>query len=134
MKVTPAALRRRVLYWQKVLATLGLSHWRVAAVEIKDDVDGKEGALAAVWPDGPYDTTHMQFRRDALPATLPDRDLDERIVHEWLHMAFRDYDKAAQSIRNHLSAATREEWEDRCDATCERLTENLARLIVALHG
>lgn len=98
-----------------------------------DEVPGGPNSSASVRTSGYYDSCWMAFKRDELPDTIT-RGLDETIVHEWLHAAFRDFDDALATACTWMPDATWRDWNDRADHEREGIVERLARLIVALHS
>lgn len=128
--MTEAQLLRLVKRWQKELAPLGIGHWEVS-VQITNEITGKENAQAGVHYASSYDRCLMQF----LPETADNYTrIDHTIVHEWLHIAFRDLAQSILSVDDALSQGVRLQWEDWVDHEEEGLIDRLATLIVALHA
>lgn len=131
--MTQAKLKQRVLWWQRKLSLLGVSHWRVVVevldkIETPDDVDPTAEAVA----DAKYDSVTFKFKRADLARVVAEGTLDELIVHEWLHVADRTQDEIVLALINELPQSSREIVLDREEAARERRVENIARLIVKL--
>lgn len=127
--MTPAQLRRRVAYWQRKLAPLGLQHWRIGDLEINDAPDGESSSAACVTPSNLYDTFTIEFRRDFLEDAEPEQ-IDEVIVHELIHIAFRDFQTIVESPAGFMDTGSKELWETMSNHELEGLVERLARTIV----
>lgn len=123
---------KRVHFWQKELASLGIGHWRIESVSCVDEVPGSPGALAAVAPSSSYASVTFWFKNDHVEDSNP-RELDESIVHEWIHIVMRDLDVAIESVDDQLSRSVYELWNDRVTHERETLVDMLARDIVARH-
>lgn len=92
-----------------------------------------EDALASVTPSDLYDYAKMRFRAD-WPEHGP-FELNRIVVHELLHVMFRDYSAAARSIGIvGLSGDARAIWYDRCHDAEEGLVDRLAHRFVELGG
>ena len=128
MKITERQLRRRVEDWQKALAPLGVGHWRLAECSIVDDVAGASGSNAGVNPSGYYDTCWMQYDRKYVE-NADAQTLDETIIHEWLHVAWRDYQDTIESASTQMSPQAKFLWMDRVDHEAEGVIERLARVL-----
>ncbi len=129
--VTERELRRRTRYWQGVL---GLTHWRID-VDLVDTFTSSTApgnALANCSPMDSYRSANIEFKRDTLEDeidTFGELILDEKIVHELLHVMFRDYDQAARAVGPLMGVA----WDGfsrRLLHEEEKLVEELARIIV----
>jgi hypothetical protein len=127
--VTPAALNRIIATWQK---RLKLDHIRIM-VDL-DDQPENPNALAAVVPDGLYDLATMVFRDDWSEHTP--FELNRIVVHELLHIMFRDYGNAIRSIGQAgiLSHQVEVLWHDRCVDAEEGLIDRLAHRLVEIGG
>lgn len=124
-----AALLRIIKTWQK---RLKIEH---IALEISLD-PGPESpdAVAAVQPDSLYDIAEVQFRDD-----WPTHDLftlNRIVVHELLHVMFRDYSNAIRSIgmSGVLSYQVERVWRDHCTDAEEGLVDRLAWRLVEIGG
>ena len=126
-------LAKRVEMWQKRLTSLGLGHWRIEGVTIADDPPGYGDAQAAVQPSDQYDSVRFWFQTEYVE-NATERELDETILHEWMHVAMRSLDQAIESVEYGLSPAAREVWRDRVQFEREGLVDRLARQIYALHS
>lgn len=135
--MTQAKLSERVKLWQQRLSVLGIAHWRFT-LEFEEEIDASTGdgdpdmrVTARVDADRYYDTATFVFEKEAV-AKKPDRELDELIVHEWLHVADRDRDAVESALLDYLSPDARDAEGDRLTAAREGEIERLARLIVTL--
>lgn len=135
MKITPIQLAKRVERWSKDLVELGLAHWRIEYICITDemptDADGGARANASVNVSHLYDSYTLHFR-DSFIEEADERELDEAIVHELLHVWMRDLDEAIDSASGFMTEQVRYENGERTTAARERMVENMARLIVRL--
>lgn len=130
--MTLSALTKRVKFWQQKLAPLGVGHWRVD-VKIVEEPQGKPNSKAAVRSSAQYDTCWMEFAIADLAVATPD-DLDETIIHEWLHVAFRDFDHAVrEGIYDNFPRIAEDLWEARVDHEREGIIDRLARTILELN-
>lgn len=123
----------RVLYWQRTLAILGISTWRIEVTVVTTPF-GQIDTDAVMQCAADYDHAYMQIRQGWLDdEDTSNRDLDETVVHELLHIAMRDFDGAIEAIDEQLAPAVKELWEH--DVTHERegLIDRLALLIVSFH-
>lgn len=129
--MTLATLTKRVLYWQQKLSPLGVGHWRVE-VKIVAEPQGKPSSKACVKSSQLYDTCWMEFAADEL-AIATARDIDETIIHEWLHVAFRDFDHAVrEGIYSYFPSPAEDAWEARVDHEREGVVDRLARTLISL--
>ena len=53
-------------------------------------------------------------------------ELDQIILHEWMHVAMRDLDQAIEAVEDHLSYPVREVWENRVQHEREGLVDRMA--------
>ena len=123
---------RRVEFWQQTLEPLGLQPWRTN-VSFMDEPEGKDNALAACHTSEAYDTCTFQFAHDHVE-DAEKYQLDETIVHEWLHVLFRDYNQSISSVYDQLAPAVAEQWDTQMNHELEGVIEKLARTICALHS
>lgn len=127
------ALKKRVEFWQAKLAELGVSHWRMDSLSIVDECPSGPHAAASVnYPDD-YDSFELQFKREHLKYASKQR-IDEDIVHELLHLTWRDMEEATECVETWMPKATYADWDERVRHEQEGLIERMARLIVRLHG
>lgn len=120
--MTIAELADQVKIWQERLEQLGIKHWRV-----KVEWGGlDENDLAEVKANDFYDSATIHFdKKSFTKGTKKSR--DETIVHELLHVAWRDLDAATQAIPDFWNHSDRVRHEK------EGLIERLARLIVTIY-
>lgn len=132
MRITPINLAKRVERWQKRLGPLGVAHWRIESVTITDAVPGEPGALAAVQPSESYDSVRFYFDAEFID-NCNERDLDETILHEWIHVAMRDLDVVIHDVEETLPPAAADFWARSIHHAREGLVDRLARQIYASH-
>ena len=120
-------LAQRVAYWQKRLAPLGIGHWKVESVNIADETPSGPGALATVHVANDYDVCSFWFTHKALDESTAE-ELDQTIIHEWMHVVMRGFDQAVEAVEDHLSFPVRAVWEDRVQHEREGLVDRLATL------
>lgn len=127
--MTEAGLRRVVATWQK---RLKMEHIKLN-VNLDEEPEHPD-ALASVNPDALYDYAEVRFRGDWNTHEL--FDLNRIVVHELLHILFRDYGKAARSISHAgiLSHQTQVLWYEACDDAEEALIDRLAHRFVEIGG
>lgn len=135
MKITGPQLARRVERWQKVLAPLGLGHFRIEEVTVADQTPSHCGANATARLYQHYDSVQFWFTHDFIDGSTPKR-LDEVIIHEWLHVAWRDHedvtDRAGEAW---MPPAALKDFTAALEHEQEGLIERTARLIYTLyHG
>jgi hypothetical protein len=130
--LTLAKLKKRVAYWNKRLEPLGITHWRIT-VEIHDDpFDDMPSATARTSTSHKYDSAWIQFQRsflDEVEETSDWQELDEVIIHELLHVAFRDLTNVHHLLDNQLSTADCEHFHHALTMAEEKVVERLARAI-----
>lgn len=120
-------LRRRIQFWQKQLRELGVGHWHIDRITLTDAPFGREGAKAAVWFSDDYDRCTFEFAHSLIEEG--EWEVDRTIIHEWLHVAFRDYDKAYESLEGLVAPPVWDAAEDRIDHEKEGVIDRLAFLI-----
>lgn len=125
------ALAKRVEFWQKKLSFLGLAHWRIEAVHIVDETPGGVEARATVQTKARYDNCRFWFTHDFVD-TATQKEIDETILHEWMHVFMRDLDRAIESVEDALSPGVSTQWEDWVDHEREGVVDRLARQFYAL--
>jgi hypothetical protein len=127
--VTPAALRRIIRTWQK---RLKMEH---IIIEVDLDIEPQnENALASVAPHEMYDRANMNFEGSWVNWTP--FELNRVVVHELLHILFRDYNNAVTGIGQAgiLSHQVQSLWNDTCNNAEEALIDRLAHRLVELGG
>lgn len=118
-------LAKRVEYWQKKMPLLGIAHWKIERVTTCDEMPD-EGSLAQVQCSEKYDSCRFWFWNDYLDRATPD-DLDQTIIHEWVHVAMRDFDVALQAVEPWMPEATYEDFSYSTNLRREALVDRLAR-------
>lgn len=127
-RITPKQLHNRVMYWAEHLPSLGLAHWNATVVIVEAPNDNPDSAACVECMDD-YDYCTMQFKRSFLEANADEDswdEIDKVIIHEWLHVLFRDYDNTIESIHSHLNTPVRALWSIQClhelEGVIERMT------------
>lgn len=127
--MTEDALRSRVMKWQHRLKYMGVGHFEID-VKIVDKIESeKEGVRAQVSVSPYYDAAEIEFT----PQSVEAPDIDYVIVHELLHVAFRDHDDAVASAVSFHGREAREAHQDRIDHEVEGLVDRLARTIIEFY-
>ena len=133
MKRDAASLAARIKRWQSRLDYLGIGHWRVSSVDITCNVPGRNAnSEAAVWFSSDYDTARFTFN-DEFMATCTPQQLDETIIHEWLHVAQRDIDVHVRLVEERMAASEFDTFDAVFDHLREGHIERLARQLYAFH-
>jgi hypothetical protein len=130
--MTVAQLTKRIVYWQGNLADLGIGHWRVKDVTVGPNPPGSDSAVASVWASGAYDTCRFYFR-DSYVEEATEEDIDETIIHEWLHVAWRDTDATIQAAEQWFPSGAWDDYYGRVDHEREGLIDRLSRALYTLH-
>ncbi len=129
---TPVQLAERVEEWQHRLALLGVGHFRITSVTIDDETPAGPHAQASAQMSTSYDNVRMWFKHDYIEV-CGERDLDETIVHEWLHVAMRDFDSAIDAVEAWMPKQTYDAFEERVDHEREGVVDRVSRTIVAFY-
>lgn len=127
--MTQAALHRIIKTWQKRL--------KIEHIELDIDLDEEpdsEEALASVAPHELYDRAILRFAGSWVDHTP--FELNRIVVHELLHIIFRDYSNAVTSIGQAgvLSFQVQALWNEQCKVTEEALIDRLAHRLVEVGG
>lgn len=128
--MTPAQLRRIVRTWQK---RLKLEHFEIE-VSLDEEPENPE-ALASCEPSDLYDYAQLRFRSDWPTHSLDY--LNRIVVHELVHVMFRDYGQAIRSVgfaSGGISPDVRSMWHDRCHDAEEAIVDRVANRLVELGG
>lgn len=128
--MTPAALESRVQMWVRRLSPLGLSHVRIYVTLTDDPIDTKtdKDARAATENSTFYDSAWLEFDSHEV-ADMEDSELDEVIIHELLHIVFRDYETAYERALPYLGEPARSIWQEQVLHEHEGVIDRLARTI-----
>lgn len=111
-----------VTKWKK---NLRLDHW---LIEIVDEEPDNPDALASVMPAESYDRATIRFSSSW--ASWPTAFAERVVVHELLHIVFRDLVEAEQSIYDALSHDARVLYSRRLDHELEGVIDRLAARFV----
>lgn len=136
MNLSPIDLAERVELWQHRLAPLGVTHWRIERIVIGDaDALGEasENANASAIRSKSYDSVTFFFLSEYVEEAT-EKQLDETIVHEWLHVYGRDLDELHTRVETWMPEATYDDFKDNWHHLREGEVERMARLIVALYN
>jgi len=132
-QMTKAQQKKRLI---RVISTwrarLSLEH---IVMEIEWDVEPEDAdALASVLPSDLYDHAILRFRNDWHEHDM--EMLNRIVVHELLHILFRDFGNAIRSINvtGAISTDLKLMWHDRCIDAEEGLVDRLANRFVELGG
>lgn len=128
------ALAERVEMWAKRLAPLGIAHFQIDAVHVDEATPGGPHAKAAVQCSRDYDHCTFWFKREFLDYCSGD-ELDQTILHEWVHVAMRDYDRTLEVVERWMPEATYEDFDSIVNSEREGLVDRLAHaLFLAFSG
>lgn len=122
------ALAQRVEKWGKKLAPLGVAHFYIDSIHITDETPGGPRAKATVQASQNYDHCTFWFQDDFLTHCSGD-ELDHTIIHEWLHVAMRDFDRSLDAVEKWMPEATYGDFEDTVDAEREGLVDRVAHTL-----
>ena len=131
-KAEAIKLAKRVEAWRDRMVYLGIGHFRIDSVSVVDETPGGPTAGATVIPSHTYDSCRFYFTISFLESIESPRQLDETIIHEWLHVAMRDLDQAIESAEDDMTGTARETWNSRITHEREGLVDRLARQVYAL--
>lgn len=127
-------LAKRVERWGNDLAALGVAHYIIDAVHVVEETPGGPQAQATVQASRAYDHCVFSFKREYLDTCTAD-DLDQTILHEWVHVAMRDLDRALTVVEKWMPEATYSDFEDVIDSEREGLVDRMAHaLFFAFRG
>lgn len=132
LRLTEQQLWARVVKWQQRLLPLGVAHFRIDSVDLVDECTDPDAAAGVTISDL-YDSVKFEFDKQELAASTEQK-LDERIIHEWLHVAWRDYDHAIAAQWRWLPEVSRADYEEAINHEYEGLIDRLARVIYALYS
>ncbi len=134
MKITPVQLAKRIELWGQRLSSLGVAHWTIERVTIADESpSGNERAKASVFVHEYYDSCDFFFRSDELER-MDERELDETIIHEWLHVAMRDHDELLLHFETWLPSNTWGDMNALITREREGLVMRLAKTLYEFHA
>lgn len=130
--MTEAYIKSRVKYWVKKLALLGFSHYEIDVKVLSTEESEADLIYALADTHELYDLATLEFEKSWV-SHLTKEQLDRVIVHELLHVAMRNHDRAVRSIQFLiLSGAAEDLWVDHVTNERENLVERLAALICEL--
>ena len=126
--MTLESLERRVRYWQQQLGVLGISHFEIEEINIVEEDDEVPDALVSIDISHTYDKCKFHFTRDFLEGITPTA-LDKAIIHEWLHVAMRDFDRAADPVSGWMPTGAYIDWAARMDHEREGFVQRAAEAL-----
>lgn len=134
MKITGPQLGRRVEKWGKRLSDLGVAHWRIEFVAMADELPGDEPTADACVQCSPtYDNCRFFFSHRFLERADA-QELDETIIHEWLHVAMRNLDRVYETPEKYMPEATYADWTHRVFEEREHFIDSLSKALYTLHS
>ena len=134
MTITPIQLAKRVEAWGKRLSALGVAHFEITHITVgHESPSGSSDAKASVVVHDLYDSCSFFFDQYELDR-MDENELDMTIIHEWLHVAFRDWEAAVSACEDWLPARTFEDFEGRLNHEREGLIDRLARAMFQLYS
>lgn len=101
-------------------------------MSVVDETPNGKSANASVQPSASYDSVFFWFKEEFLEEASK-REVDEVILHEWMHVLMRDLDQAIESVEDELSPASEAQWNDRLRHEREGLVDRLARTFYLLY-
>lgn len=134
MKITPIQLAKKIEKWGQALSSLGVAHWDIEEVCVGTlDFDGEESSKAMVRLPVQYDSCSFYFNSDELDR-MDERELNETIIHEWLHVAMRDHDRVMHEVEGWMPPKTYSDFETRLRHERENLVMRLAVVLNEFHS
>ena len=127
--MTLGNLEPYVKRWQRRLAPLGVGHWTIKRVDIVDSDDFHAEARCSTV----YDYVFFRFSRDWLETAEID-EIQVTIIHEWLHVAWRDYEAVELDLRKQLGPVAEDLVKSRFDHEREGLIQRIAETIFVVHS
>ncbi len=129
--MTRSQVQRRVDYWAKRLRPLGLGHWDFNVAFVSEAEMDRDTSEAEVSPSVVYDSARIEFKDTYIASVDPDM-LDWTIIHELLHVVFRDYDTVVHLAVQELGPTAKELVEHQLEHELEGVVERFARTIFLL--
>jgi hypothetical protein len=126
--VTESQLQRHVERWARRLAPLGLSHWEFFVEIVSADALDSDNSDAQVQPSIKYDSAHMLFK-DTFIQNAEVEQIDKTIIHELLHLVFRDFENMIDLVTQELGVTAKELVEKTIDHEIEGVVERLTRTL-----
>jgi hypothetical protein len=130
VKITNVQLAERVEEWQQRLSLLGVAHFRIAEVVTTSDVPGWAESNAGVSVAEDYDTVTFYFD-DRYVEGATAKQLDETILHEWVHVAMRDLNNATSLAMPWMPSQTWSTFDRNLDHHKETLVDRVSRQLYA---
>ena len=130
-KISKKTITGRVGSWMTYLSHLGVGHWTIECV-IVESPDGNDSSAACVHSMSDYDHALLEFNRSWL-AKSDWPTIDKVIIHEILHMVFRDYDEAIAQVNSHLNIPVKQIWHQGIEHELEGVIERISRQLYELH-
>jgi hypothetical protein len=130
MNITPEQLGERIEAWQRSLESLGVGHFRIVSVTMTDEVPGWAESHAGVSVSEDYDRVTFFFDNNYVDGAT-EKQLDETILHEWVHVAMRNLNNATNLARPWMPEATWRTFDENLDHHKETLVDRVARQLYA---
>lgn len=131
MKITEEELMERVEEWQQRLGGLGIAHFVIEGLNVVDITPGGPGAKASVQVSNNYDTATFWFTHEFLEET-EEQELEETIIHEWVHVAMRDLDFSLESVESWMPPITYQMWDETVDHEREGFVDRIAQALIQM--
>lgn len=125
-------LAKRVERWQHILSPLGVAHFRIEQVSAVDETPAGPHSNVTVQIFTHYDSVKFWFTHEFLEGA-DEKGLDEAIIHEWVHVAMRDFDNALEAVEPWMPLHTYRDFEESVDHEREGLVDRVARCIWELY-
>jgi hypothetical protein len=126
--VTRSQLQRRVERWATKLSPLGLAHWEFEVEIVSEDEMDNDNSEAEVQPSTKYDSANVTFKRSFVESVDVEQ-LDKAIIHELLHLVFRDFEAIMDLVTQELGVTSKELVEKQIDHEIEGVVERIARTL-----
>lgn len=133
MNITQEQLTKRVAFWQKRLAPLGIGHFDAEYVGIVLETPAGPDAAAASFISTSYDVVRMWYKAEFLDDCEKEQ-LDQLIIHEWVHVALRDLVRTHDILHRYLPPASLEDFEDRVLHEQEKVIDRIANALLSAYS
>lgn len=108
-------------YFRQLIEAMNLGYWRITLEDQWPAHGDADTSDASCWHSSDYYRAKVYLND-------PDGDMEElrsRIVHELVHLLLRDWDKATESVEDHLNPPV---WS----LYCERLRHEMEQAVDAI--
>lgn len=132
--ITHKQLTKRVEDWQERLGSLGVGHFRISEIEITEDITkGAASGTAAVTMSDAYDTCSFSFKGSWLEDAT-EQEIDETIIHEWLHVCFRDLMAVIGRVDNWMIPIAFTDFDKAIDHEAEGIIDRMSRSLYEMYA